>query len=86
VEIEAREAQRGLWALPEAQRVPPWEWRHGGRQPAEAAPSERTAAAYGSKRYCREMVSCDEARHYLSACGLTRLDGDSDGIPCDALC
>ena len=84
VEIEAREAQRGLWALPEAQRVPPWEWRHGGKQPA--APAERTAAACGSKRYCREMVSCGEARHYLSACGLTRLDGDGDSVPCDALC
>ena len=43
-------------------------------------------AACGPKRYCREMVSCEEARHYLSACGLTRLDGDSDGVPCDALC
>jgi endonuclease YncB( thermonuclease family) len=28
LEREAREAHRGLWALPEAQRVPPWEWRH----------------------------------------------------------
>jgi micrococcal nuclease len=27
LEDEAREAKRGLWGLPEAQRVPPWEWR-----------------------------------------------------------
>ncbi|HLS82158.1 MAG TPA: thermonuclease family protein [Steroidobacter sp.] len=27
VEQEAREAKRGLWALPAAQRVEPWEWR-----------------------------------------------------------
>jgi micrococcal nuclease len=27
LENEAREAKRGLWSLPEAQRVPPWEWR-----------------------------------------------------------
>ncbi len=27
VEEEARAAKRGLWALPEAERVPPWEWR-----------------------------------------------------------
>jgi len=33
------------------------------------------------------MVSCEEARRYLSACGLTtRLDGDGDDIPCEALC
>lgn len=27
IEAEARAARRGLWALPEAERVPPWEWR-----------------------------------------------------------
>ena len=30
-EAEAREARRGLWALPEPQRVPPWEWRDSRR-------------------------------------------------------
>jgi endonuclease YncB( thermonuclease family) len=34
LEKEAKEAGRGLWDLPEAQRIPPWEWRkarhHGG--------------------------------------------------------
>jgi endonuclease YncB( thermonuclease family) len=24
---EAREAKKGLWALPLDERVPPWEWR-----------------------------------------------------------
>ena len=86
LEADAKAAQRGLWASPEAKRVPPWEWRHGGNQLAQAAPVERTAAACGSKRYCREMASCEEARHYLSACELTRLDGDGDGVPCEALC
>ncbi len=27
LEAEARAARRGLWGLPEAQRIPPWEWR-----------------------------------------------------------
>lgn len=27
VEKQARESKRGLWALPDAQRVAPWEWR-----------------------------------------------------------
>jgi len=27
IEREARMRQAGLWALPEAQRTPPWEWR-----------------------------------------------------------
>lgn len=31
LEADARSARRGLWALPEAQRVPPWEWRAAQR-------------------------------------------------------
>jgi endonuclease YncB( thermonuclease family) len=31
LEAEARAARRGLWALPEAQRQPPWEWRRRRR-------------------------------------------------------
>ena len=27
LEAEARRQHRGLWSLPEAQRIPPWEWR-----------------------------------------------------------
>ncbi len=27
VEAEAKATKRGLWALPEAEQVPPWEWR-----------------------------------------------------------
>src|SRR5690606_20633433 len=30
LEAEARQAKRGLWALPEAERVAPWEWRKRG--------------------------------------------------------
>jgi micrococcal nuclease len=27
IEQQARDAKAGLWALPEADRIPPWEWR-----------------------------------------------------------
>jgi endonuclease YncB( thermonuclease family) len=70
VEIEAREAQRGLWALPETQRMPPWEWRHGGKKSAQAAPVEHTAGACGSKRYCREMVTPRRLRITCRRAGL----------------
>ncbi len=30
-EADAREFERGLWPLPEAQQIPPWEWRRGAR-------------------------------------------------------
>jgi endonuclease YncB( thermonuclease family) len=31
LEDEARQARRGVWALPESQRTPPWEWRRERR-------------------------------------------------------
>lgn len=40
----------------------------------------------GSKRFCREMNSCAEAMFYLRQCGVRRLDGDNDGIPCESIC
>jgi len=87
LEAEAREHRRGLWALPEAERIPPWEWRHGGAAGAEAAERrEPEALRCGTKRYCREMRSCAEARFHLRECGLTHLDGDGNGIPCHSLC
>lgn len=40
----------------------------------------------GAKRYCNQMVNCTEAEGYLRQCGLTQLDRDRDGIPCESLC
>jgi hypothetical protein len=37
----------------------------------------------GGKKVCKEMSSWAEARYYLNTCGVTSLDGDSDGIPCE---
>jgi len=84
LERKARDERRGLWDLPESDRLSPWNWRNG----QGSGNSARTAEAFqcGSKTYCREMVSCEEARFHLESCGLTRLDGDGDGIPCEAIC
>jgi endonuclease YncB( thermonuclease family) len=81
VEAEAKVAKRGLWSLPEAQKIPPWEWRRGARQSNIEMPEGCEA-----KRYCREMTSCQEAQHYLNQCGISSLDGDRDGLACEALC
>ncbi|MBR7619988.1 thermonuclease family protein [Phenylobacterium sp. 20VBR1] len=92
LEDEARRARRGLWSLPAGETIAPWDWRHpksGGR---ENRPSFRFgdfrsgALVCGSKRYCKEMSSCLEARFYLRQCGIVSLDGDSDGRPCEKLC
>lgn len=92
-ETSAREAQQGLWALQADQIVPPWDWRRGkkGNAQTQDVQTEKPQASSsrficGGKRYCREMSSCDEARFYLRNCGLSRLDGDGDGIPCEKMC
>ncbi|MDY2946362.1 excalibur calcium-binding domain-containing protein [Mannheimia varigena] len=38
------------------------------------------------KRTCSQMGSCEEARFYLTQCGLQSLDRDNDGIPCESIC
>jgi hypothetical protein len=98
LEAEARAARRGLWALPEAERTPPWEWRDahprepgpGGRAAAQPRPTvsapEGASFTCGTRRSCREMQSCAEARFHLERCGLEGIDGDGDGVPCEALC
>lgn len=82
LEAEAKAARRGLWADPNP--LPPWDWRHGAT-PKSTTPAAPDASC-GSKRRCREMTSCEEARFYLDACGMKSLDGDKDGTPCEALC
>ena len=97
VEHEAQAAGRGLWADP--QPTPPWVWRKNGRSKARAARQKPTGTAValaatapmprvqcGTKRYCREMTSCAEAKAYLRQCDLTGMDGDQDGVPCEKLC
>ena len=100
LEQQAKAAKRGLWGLPEAERCPPWDWRKGtcatASAPAARAPAAPTApptsAASSSgftcagKRYCREMTSCEEAKFYLTTCGVGSLDGNKDGVPCEKLC
>jgi endonuclease YncB( thermonuclease family) len=92
LEADARRAQRGLWSLPKAQVVAPWEWRQTAgdtfRRPRDAEPKAlfTTAGACAGKHLCRQMTSCAEAQHYLRACGVSSLDRDGDGIACETLC
>jgi endonuclease YncB( thermonuclease family) len=89
LEAEAQQAKRGIWGLPESERVPPWEWRRrkkkSGGSGKASAPRD-VVLECGVKRTCSQMVSCAEARFHLEECGLTHLDGDADGMPCNALC
>lgn len=54
-----------------------------GSQPKRSASA---VGQCGTKRYCREMSSCQEAIYFLRQCRLNRLDSDGDGTPCESLC
>jgi len=80
-EAKAKGLKLGLWS--QDNLIAPWEWRQGARPVAELTEID---SACGTKRYCREMSSCAEALFYLEECGVTRLDGDMDGTPCESIC
>lgn len=85
-ETEARNTKAGLWALQADQIMPPWEWRQG--KPAHNSTNDNNLQPLGcgDKTKCKQMRNCDEAKFYLTVCNLQRIDGDRDGIPCEALC
>ncbi|MNZ31248.1 Thermonuclease precursor [compost metagenome] len=47
LEQQARAAKRGLWALPESERLPPWEWRKAGREQRQARPGSSSSLTGG---------------------------------------
>lgn len=56
------------------------------RSKAVNGPAANRSYQCGSKRYCKQMASCAEARFYLNTCGVRTIDGDGDGTPCEPLC
>ena len=54
--------------------------------PKDAKAAATAFACDSEIRYCSQMESCAQAKYYLNQCGLSGLDGDSDGVPCEALC
>lgn len=55
--------------------------------PISTSPAQLTGANCPSRLTCGQIGSCGEARYYLSNCSWGgRLDGDSDGVPCESMC
>lgn len=94
-ESNAKQQGLGLWSLPESERIPPWEWRKGEKSRSSnnqtvsnvsEQQSSSASAQCGTKRTCKQMNSCDEAKFYLTECGLKSLDRNNDGVPCESMC
>lgn len=98
LENEARQAKRGLWR--EANPIKPSDFRKGVKngtyQQPSASSDTQTRSPFqrqqsgsltcGTKNTCKQMTSCQEAKHYLNVCGVKSLDGNKDGVPCESLC
>ena len=95
LEAAAKSASLGIWALGQAKVIPPWEWRKLGKhlnsEFSERKKQSTTASLSSSsgscaKRLCGQMTDCADARFHLEHCGVSSLDRDRDGVPCESLC
>jgi endonuclease YncB( thermonuclease family) len=75
LEKMARGARLGLWSQA---RIP-----HGACDDSEDQ-FRPLPGRCGDKQSCRQMDSCAEALFYLRECGVTTMDGDKDGVPCES--
>lgn len=92
-EQAAKAAGTGLWS--QSNPTEPWVFRHASRERelAKASASgffqppasQLSGFVCGTKRYCSEMSSREEAQHYLQDCGFAQLDRDGDGVACERL-
>ena len=56
-------------------------------QPFEGAQIVAQSWSCSPRKTCGRIGSCDEAVWYLENCSWGyRLDGDSDGVPCESIC
>ena len=72
----------GLWGV--RNPIDPSDWRAGSRIAEPPVRSEKVQC--GQVLRCSQISTCSEARDYLSQCGMTNLDRDGDGVPCEMLC
>lgn len=56
LEDQARRAKRGLWALAQDKRMPPWQWRHGGKAAAGKMGGLITEFVNGMKEAADNLV------------------------------
>ena len=86
----ARKSHAGFWKLQADQITPPWQWRKSERSKSQPVVPNSTSANFnktcGTKKYCSQMTSCEEAKFFYKICRVTTLDGNRDGVPCKMLC
>lgn len=79
---EAEASKFGLWA----DNACPTDTQQPSTQTSGTNPTTTGGFTCAGKTTCGQMASCAEAQFYLNTCGVSRLDGDKDGVPCESLC
>lgn len=79
---EAEANKVGLWA----DNACPTGTPQPSTQTSGTGPATTDGFTCAGKTTCGQMSSCAEAQFYLNTCGVSRLDGDKDGVPCESLC
>lgn len=93
-EKTAREQKKGLWAETacSGSLTKPTANSETSSSPVSTAsiPEQKNTDSFSGncagKRTCGQMVNCEEAYFYLNSCGVSGLDRDKDGIPCETIC
>jgi len=70
------------WIAPASTPVAPTSPKVKPRRPPQVFIEQPKFKCEG-KQHCGQMISCDEAKFYLRNCPNVKIDGDSDGIPCE---
>lgn len=74
LEVKVRDAKLGIWSQAKIPR---------GACDDSADQFRSLPGRCGDKQSCSQMDSCAEALFYLRECGVTTIDGDKDGMPCE---
>lgn len=94
-EKAAREAQKGLWAedtcngelqTPKSSASTDNSSLETGATTAKTETNSSSGQSCAGKHLCGQMTSCKEAYFYLNSCGVSSLDRDKDGVPCETIC
>ena len=63
---------------------PSWSKIFVNSLPVGLVDEDFTGYSCEGKNYCSEMTSCKEAKFYLKNCPNVKIDGNNDGVPCEA--
>lgn len=80
---EAEEKMAGLWGDATCTEEKETQQTTTTAAPTPAADDSGFSCA---RKTCSQISTCAEAKYQLNTCGNSRLDGDKDGVPCEAIC